>query len=381
MIPALRISVSQKEEIIQNITKILDSKIKWTNSDFCNEVENLFSTLSQNKYNITLSTGSSAITALLYALNIMNSIIFVPVLTAPATIISCLNSNSKLVCVDANSSSFAMSPLDLEKKIQKYYLGKTYKNGAIIMVHVGGVISKEVLEIRAIAEKYGLFFIEDCAHAHGSYYDGKSAGTFGIAGTFSFFLTKTITCGEGGIVTTNSPDINEKVRKIRNYGKANNGLITERGSSWRLNEFSAAVLISQIKHFCDTGNKRRQWIAKQYNDNINNNYFKIFNLPAKSKSGYYKYILKVNKPDTFSYIDFFNYMRNHDIMLPARVFDRLTIEEPFIHSCTQIINISDNFDVARHLCNEHVCLPIYEDLTDIEVEKIINTINGYPEKP
>jgi len=377
MIPALRISVSQKNEILQNITKILDSKIMWTNSEFCNEAEKLFSSISQNKYNITLSTGSSAITALLYSLNIMDSIIFVPVLTAPATIISCLSTNSKLVFVDASLSSFSMSPSDLEKKIQKYYVGSMYKNGAIIMVHVGGVISKEVLEIKAIAEKYNLIFIEDCAHAHGSYYDGKSAGTFGIAGTFSFFLTKTITCGEGGIVSTNSSDINERVRRIRNYGKSDTGMITERGSSWRLNEFSAAVLISQIKHFCDIGDKRRQWIAKQYNDNIDNDCFKIFHLPSKSKSGYYKYILKVSEPKTFSYIDFLNYMKRHDIILPARVFDRLTIEEPFIHSCRQIINIEDSFDTAKYLCNAHVCLPIYEDLSDMEVDKIIETINEY----
>lgn len=377
MIPALRISVNNKEEMLQNISKVIDSEIKWTNSEFCEKVENIFAEMTQSMFGITLSTGSSAITALLYALEAANSMIFAPVLTAPATILSCLDTGSKIVLVDAEENTFAMSPEHLEKQIKKYYVGSGYSNGAIIMVHVGGVMSESVLKICEIAYKYNLKLIEDCAHAHGSTLNNRAAGSFGVAGTYSFFLTKTITCGEGGIVITNNKDIDEALRIIRNYGKSKGGLIVAKGSSWRLNEFSAAVLYSQINNYLVKGKKRRESIAQQYSTRIENDKFEIFTLPLNSTSGYYKYILKVNPVVQFDYKDFKKYMKDKEIILPARVFDRLTSEEPFIKTCKQILNLNEEFAVSSYLCEHHVCLPIYEDLSDVEVEMIIDAVNKY----
>jgi len=377
MIPALRISVTNKEKILKNIEQIIDSKIKWTNSEFSAKSEVMFASLSQATYNIAVSSGSVAITALLYALEIIDGIIFAPVLTAPATILSCMDTNSKLVLVDADKDSFGMSASMLEEQIKKYYVNSNIKKGAVIMVHVGGIMSKNILEVKKVAEKYGLYFIEDCAHAHGSALSGKSAGSIGIAGTYSFFLTKTITCGEGGMITTNSKEISEKLRIIRNYGKSDKGLIVSKGSSWRLNEFTAAVLNSQIENYILYGAKRRQWIAQQYNQKIENDTFKIFKLEAESTSGYYKYILKINKPTDFDYAQFTKYMLENGIVLPAKIFDRITVDEPYINSGKQIQNSQDEFAIARYLCGAHVCLPIYEDLTDEEVKMIIHAVNNY----
>lgn len=375
-IKTLKISMNSEKEykILRDMSYVLNSEISWTNSKFVGEVEQMICKNLGFNFAVAVSTCSSGIEMTLAALELNNSLIFVPSLTPSPTIISCLNLTNQIVLVDCKSNDLSMSAEDLESKIKKYY--KNNKKGAIILVHIGGAIAQDTLQIVNIAKKYNLELLEDCAHAHGATLNGKPAGSFGIAGIYSFFLTKTVTSGEGGMIVTNNRELENKLKIFRNYGKNQQGDIVEKGSSWRMNEFTAVVLKHQLDYYFETGYKLRNSIAEFYNSNINNPKFHIYGIANDSTQGYYKYILIV-KDENFNFDLFRNYMEKNGIILPAKVTSKLPIYEPFIKKCNCIFNLSDEFINSENLMANHICLPIYEDLKDSELDYIVQLINNY----
>lgn len=374
-ISALKITVDKKEidNIDMAVREILNSDINWTNSKYARACESEFSQLTRIPYCTMTSTGSSAIEAALISLNIEDTFIFVPVLTAPATIYSCLNSHSQLVMVDANPLDYSLDLEDLEDKIKRYYVGKCNKKGAVIVVHVGGIISSNMDKLRDLTDKYGLYLIEDCAHAHGSVLGEKSAGSWGKVATYSFFLTKTITAGEGGAVLSNDLDLIDRIRQIINYGKDSNGNHIFKGSSWRMNEFSAAVLLNQFKTYNPSIRRNKVALYNTLLSKTGN--FTPLVLPEECKSGYYKYIVKVQQD--FNYNEFKKFMKDKGISLPAKVFDKITVKEPYFENNLLIINRKDRFPNAQMITESHVCLPIYESLLDSDIEYICNCMMDF----
>jgi len=120
-----------------------------------------------------------------------------------------------------------------------------------------------------LANKYKLKIIEDCAEAHGVEYKGKKVGSIGDIGAFSFFANKTITCGEGGMVVTNSPELAEKAKSLKNlsYGKINKFMHEDIGFNYRLPNISAALGLGQFENI-QTVFKDKERIYKRYKNNL-----------------------------------------------------------------------------------------------------------------
>lgn len=369
IVKALEILLSEREikETVQLMEDILRSNIKWTNADVVKQFENNMKKIYNTNHAIAVSTGSTAIESVLVALGVdSNFIVYCPVLTAPPTIISSLCTGAKIVYVDSLKEDFGMNPVDLENKIKLFG-----SKGVIIPVHIGGIISKKIYDIVKIGEKYNLPVVEDCAHAHGSMLNNKYAGTFGIAGTYSYFLTKTLTSGEGGIIITNSNDIDEKVRMIRNYGKDKQGSHIIKGSSWRMNEFTAAVALVQTQYQDDIVNIKME-IAEKY-DEFFKNYEDFTIYKTQAFNGYYKYILGVNKEVDLKKIE--NILKNQfNISLPARVYDNLCNEEPYLKNHKNILNSDSPFPNATFLKMHHLCLPIYRGLSQEEIDYVCTSL-------
>ncbi|HBI3767426.1 TPA: aminotransferase class I/II-fold pyridoxal phosphate-dependent enzyme [Enterococcus faecalis] len=361
-VEALKVKSTQNEvkQILEYMENTLESEIQWTNSVRVQEFENEVKTKYGVKNASAVATGSVALEASLIALGVdSDSIVYCPVLTAPPTILSSLSTGAKVVYVDALIDDFGMDPKDLEKKIQKYGT-----NGVIIPVHIGGLISEQIYEILEIGKKYNMPVIEDCAHAHGSELDNKPAGTFGDIGTFSYFLTKTLTSGEGGMILTNNDDIDNKVRSIRNYGKNKTGQHVIKGSSWRMNEFTAAVALVQTQSQ-ESIVMTKNNIAKIY-DNFfeTSDLFKIYSMSGIN--GYYKYILGINKKTDLKKIETL-LNEKYGVQLPARVYENLCTEEPYLETHSNVMNSKESFDNAVYLKNHHLCLPIYRGLNSEEI--------------
>jgi dTDP-4-amino-4,6-dideoxygalactose transaminase len=162
------------------------------------------------------------------------------------------------VFIDVEPDTFNIDYTQLETKI-------TPKTKAIIPVHLYGQ-PVNINPILDIAKKYNLYVIEDCAQAIGSSYNGKKVGSFGDIGCFSFFPSKNLGCmGDGGIITTNSDFLAERIKGLRNHGGKVRYYHDELGLNSRLDEVQAAILRIKLPHL-DKWNARRREIAYKYNE-------------------------------------------------------------------------------------------------------------------
>ncbi len=197
---------------------------------------------------------------------------------------------AKPVFADINPDTFNLDINELEKKI-------TPKTKAIIPVHLYGqpVDMDPVIEI---AKKYNLYIIEDCAQSAGATYKGQKTGSFGDVGCFSFFPTKNFgAAGDGGIITTKSNYIAERIISLRNHGSHIRYCHTEIGLNSRLDEIQAAVLNVKFPHI-DSWNFKRREAAYFYNELFSD--IKDIETPIEldnTKCIYHQYTVKVPQRD------------------------------------------------------------------------------------
>jgi perosamine synthetase len=151
-------------------------------------------------------------------------------------------------------------------------------------VHIGGHIAFEVEAIARVCREAGVFLIEDCAHAHGATFDGRHPGTWGDAGVSSFYATKTVSTGEGGMLVSRRPELLEFARAFRNYGKPDHAVA---GLNFRMSEFTAAIGVVQAERL-DEIVAWKNAVARRDLDPV---YASRLELPAGMVSGLYKYIV------------------------------------------------------------------------------------------
>lgn len=165
--------------------------------------------------------------------------VIVPSLTFMSTVTCVLHQNAIPVFADIDRESFCISPEDVKRRI-------TAHTKAIIPVHLfGNAASMD--DIMGIAEEHRLHVIEDCAQAHGTEYKGKRVGSIGHMGAFSFYATKHMTTGEGGIITTDNQEWIEAANKIRNHGMSGRDEHVVLGYNYRMNEIAAAMGLVQLR--------------------------------------------------------------------------------------------------------------------------------------
>ena len=235
---------------------IQDESISGLFGSFINKFETEFAKFTGVKHAITCSNGTTAIHLALICAGVRaGDEVLVSTTTNMATFFAVEYIGALPIPVDINLNSLTMDPEDLIKKI-------TSKTKAILCVHLFGQLC-EMDALVNIAENYKLKLIEDCAEAHGASFNGKFAGSFGEVGAFSFFSNKLLTCGEGGIVTTNDDEIAKRARSLRSlaFGETNKFLHTETGYNYRLSNIACAIgysqtmqaneLISGRKHVCE----------------------------------------------------------------------------------------------------------------------------------
>jgi dTDP-4-amino-4,6-dideoxygalactose transaminase len=150
-------------------------------------------------------------------------------------------------------------------------------------------------ELRELCEDYDLFLIEDAAHAHGAMFDGKKAGSLGDAGCFSFYPTKVMTTGEGGMITTDDGGLAEKALCMRTHGQDLRRMMVMLGHNWRMGEVAAIIGRHQLSNL-EAFVRRRNEIARMYERLLADiEEISLFETPANIRHSYYKYPLKVKE--------------------------------------------------------------------------------------
>ncbi|MCK0189605.1 DegT/DnrJ/EryC1/StrS family aminotransferase [Arenibacter sp. F20364] len=244
-----------KEEEVALI-EVLNSGVWSYNGPKEMEFNKLFAEYTGVKHAISVVNGTVTMQIALEAMGIgVGDEVIVPGLTWQATAATVIDVNATPILVDICEDTWCIDPKEIEKAI-------TPRTKAIIPVHLYGAFA-DMDAVMDIAKKHNLYVIEDCAHKHGGEWNGKKAGSIGNVGSFSFQLSKHLTAGEGGSVTTDDTDLAEKMDALRNVGRRPEGdslIGADKGigdygddgnfiqsGNYRITEFQAAILVEGLK--------------------------------------------------------------------------------------------------------------------------------------
>lgn len=204
------------------------------------EFERLVCRFIKSKYAVAVNSGTAALQAALYALNIKHGDeVLLPSFTFVATANAVVSVGAKPVFVDILKDNYTMDPADLKRKVTK-------RSKAVIPVHMYGNVAY-MDEITEIANRQGLDIIEDAAQSMGSTYKKRQTGTFSELGCFSLYAAKVMTSGEGGVVVTSNKNLRDKLLMIRNHGMIHGYDTRVLGLNLRLPEINAAIAKIQMK--------------------------------------------------------------------------------------------------------------------------------------
>jgi len=266
-----RINEQYREEIIEAITKVVDSGW-YILGEEVKKFEEEFARFCGVKHCISVGNGLDALRLIIKAYKELGVFkegdeIIVPANTYIASILAISDNNLKPILVEPEEDTYLINPSEIEKHI-------TDKTKAIMVVHLYGRVC-DMDRIWSIAKKYNLKIIEDAAQAHGAIYKGKKTGNLGDAAGFSFFPSKNLgALGDGGAITTNDDSLAEVLRHLRNYGSIKKYIHDYKGVNSRLDEIQAAILRVKLKYL-DEENRKRREIAKYYIENITNHVIKL----------------------------------------------------------------------------------------------------------
>ena len=350
-------SPTDQEEILRRIGCILSTG-QIAQGKNVQEFEDSFAKFVNAKYAIAVSSGGAAIGIGMRLLEVQDKEVLVPVNTFVATATEIMLAGGSIRFVDTDPSTFSVSLAALQG-------AKTPRTAGVIIVHIGGIINPEIEEIQSWCKEQGIWLFEDAAHAHGSNLNGKQSGKFGCMAAYSFFATKVITSGEGGMLVTDDEELAERARCFRDYGKPQPWVSyhTEIGSNWRLSEFSAAVGVVHLKRLEEFINWRQK-IADFYTVALQNIKALTLVLP-QSKSSWYKYIVLL--PSNINRSELKTIMKNKGVSLPGGVYEIPLHQQPIFQ------DVVDEFPQANDVCSRHICLPIYFELTEQQAEYVVTT--------
>jgi len=355
-------SVTVDNESMQAILDILKSG-QLAQGPKVEEFETKFADYIGTKYAIALNSGTAALHVSLLAAGITRGD---EVITTPFSFIStancCLFCGAVPIFVDINDETFNISPYLIEKKI-------TTKTKAIIIVDLYGQPC-DMDEILGICKRHNLVLIEDACQAHGAEYNGHKVGSFGI-GCFSFYPTKNMTTGEGGMITTNDEGIARKARMIRQHGQSQRYVHELLGYNYRMTDIAAALGICQLKNL-DTANVKRIKNAKYLSEHIS----QIVGLvppyvATKRKHVFHQYTIKVTD----------NYMLSRDELqqkLSAQRIGSAVYYPTPIHKQQLYRNLGydESLPASESVAKKVLSLPVHPDLEESELKKIVEALGG-----
>jgi dTDP-4-amino-4,6-dideoxygalactose transaminase len=264
------------------------------------ELAKKFAEMQGGGYAVPMANGTVTMEVALRAAGVgWGDEVIVPAYTFQATASAPMAAGAIPVIVDIDPNNYCIDPKEIEKAI-------TPKTKAIIPVHLGSNMA-DMDAIMALAEKYNLIVIEDCAHAHGAKWNGRGAGTIGHFGSFSLQSSKTLTTGEGGILLCHTPELAAKAASIIDCGRPHalgggeedSSQEYQVGGNFRLSEIAAALALVGIERFPAQA-KEREAMA-DYMDEALSEISGIRLLrrdPRHTTRSFYRYIFAIN-PDEF----------------------------------------------------------------------------------
>jgi perosamine synthetase len=328
-------------------------------------LEEAFAQLCQVRYAVAVSSGTSALEIILRAIGVEGREVMVPTNTFYATAGAVLHAGGLIRFVDCEPESFA---LDVESL--RAALGP--RTAAVIVVHIGGIITPRIDEIRATCDAAGVPLVEDAAHAHGCLLNGKAPGRFGRAAAFSFYPTKVMTSAEGGMIVTDDETIHREAIIYRDQGKE--GFTTNfhvrLGYNWRMSEPHAVIGLAQLRRL-DEFTARRAGIAAIYDAGLASLAPRVIPVgpPPGSLCSYYKYIVLLSGVDRAGLKSVLR--KDFDVALSGEVYEIPCHLQPVFAGVTH-----GPLPKAEDLCARHVCLPLSARMTPDDARYVLESLEA-----
>jgi len=349
-----------REEIQSAINGVLDSGWFILGQNVAS-FEKEFAAYSEAKYGVGVGSGTEALHLALLTCGVGPGDEVITVAnTFIATALAIEYAGASPVFVDIDPVSFTMDVGQIEGKISP-------RTKAILPVHLFGQPA-DMDPILAMAEEHGLWVIEDACQAHGAEYKGRKVGALGHIGCFSFYPSKNLGAyGDGGLIVTNDSDLAERARLLRNYGQVQKYYHQCKGFNSRLDEIQAAVLRVKLGYL-DQWNEARRRIVNRYNQQIEYPYVLC---PVESQWGHHVYHLYVIRS---------RYRDQLRQWLSAKGIETLIHYPVPIHLQQAYQNASltpGAFPITEQCCDEVLSLPLFPELADEKVQRVIQAVNDF----
>jgi dTDP-4-amino-4,6-dideoxygalactose transaminase len=312
-----------------------------------------------------VGSGSAALELALRVIDVAGRAVLMPVNTFVATAAAALHAGARVEALDMESVGLGLDPDALADRLDR---GSDV--AAVIVVHIGGLVSPAVPDILNLCEQHGVPVVEDAAHALGSTLDGRPAGAFGRISAFSLYPTKVVTSGEGGLVAAARKDDLRLAARLRDHGRSAAGSTLHDclGGSWRMSEVQAAVGIAPLERLGAILEERRR-LMSWYDEHIDAiSGLRRFVLPVGVSTNGYKYIGLL--PDGVDRVEFKARLRDrHGVSLAGEVYDVLLCDQPVFRE-----SFPGAFPQAAHFSDRHICLPLYPTMGTDEQERVLEAL-------
>lgn len=346
---------------VEAVTRILKSGY-WASGPEVTALEDEFAAFAGSKHAIAVTNGTVALHAALLGVDLQPGD---RVITTPFTFIA--TSNTILHCgakphfVDIDPDTYLLDIDQVEQALKTYPDTK-----AVMVVHLFGQMN-DINRLRTICDNAGVALIEDCAQAHGALWNEQHAGVVGDVGTFSFYATKNLASGEGGMITCQSDEIAERIRCLINHGRTGGYEHALIGYNYRMTSLVAALARSQMTHL-KSGNERRRAIATRYRNEITNAALVHPHEADEAQHAYHQYTIRTEHRDAFQ-----QHLQENGVG-SAIIYPLLSYQQV----AYQRLGLTDfSAPHAEKAVQQVLSIPVFPALLDEEVQTIIDACNTF----
>lgn len=368
-VPAARVVLSEADraEVLARIDHSLQSG-SLTLGPNTDEFERRFAETLGLPPAVATSSGTSALEIIFRALGVEGSEVVVPANTFFATAAAVMHAGGSPRFADVDPNTMALSAESVEAAL-------TVGTKAVVVVHIGGLVTPELPAIVELCERRGVALVEDAAHAHGSSLAGKPAGGFGRAAAFSFYPTKVLTSAEGGMIVSADEGLRREALVYRDQGKASflGQQHVRLGYAWRMSELQAALGVVHLGRLEEFVTRRRAVAALYDRALVETPGAAPLAGNAHSSSNYYKYPVLLDADIDRERLR--GALRDQGISLSGEVYAEPLHKQPVFAELAH-----GALPVAEDVCARHVCLPVHSDMTDDEAayvaERFCDTLSS-----
>jgi perosamine synthetase len=369
LVPPTRIDFDPADRawIAERIMEALESG-RLTLGPWGEKFEAAFAAFSGAKHAIAVNSGTCSLEIMLRAIDggkgVHGADVLVPANTFVATATATLAAGANVVLMDTDLRTMSTTPEEIARRL-------TPKTKAVFIVHIGGIITDRMPEIVELCRAKGVVLLEDAAHAHGVTLSGVHAGLFGQSGSFSFYPTKVMTSGEGGMIVTNDEAVAAEARILRDQGKE--GFLTNRhiriGSNWRLSEPHAIIGLRHLEKLPSLLAGRRR-IGARFDAALKgrNSGLQPLEIPEGCVTNYYKYITLLapglDRGKLKAWL-----RETHGVACSGEVYENAVQMNP-------AFAFLDTGDLAGSVeaCGRQLCLPVFGSMTDAQADRTIEAL-------